>query len=117
MNIWKEQSTQKEKHHDDAAHGSNPGCFVPEGRQRGMLLAFDQPRMVGTCLVGSPVAVARRLAAQRLGGGLTGRLRIAFATAQAGSLLLGRSAHKGGGSFSRSDPVAPQTSITGMDAR
>ena len=32
-------------------------------------------------------------------GGLAGRLRLAFAAAQAGPLLLGRTAHKGGGLF------------------
>ncbi len=40
-------------------------------------------------------------------GGLAGRLRILFAAAQAGPLLLGRSAHEGGGSFGRSDSAPP----------
>ena len=32
-------------------------------------------------------------------GGLAGRLRLAFRTAQPGPLLIGRGAHKGGGLF------------------
>ena len=32
-------------------------------------------------------------------GGLTGRLRLAFSTAQSGPLLIGATSHKGGGLF------------------
>lgn len=35
-------------------------------------------------------------------GGLAGRLRLVFPTAQAGPLVIGRSAHKGGGLFAGS---------------
>ena len=48
-----------------------------------------------------PPASALEVVAVRRGprGGLSGRLRIAFAAAQRGPLMLGRTAHKGGGLF------------------
>lgn len=36
-------------------------------------------------------------------GGLSGRLRLTFATAQPGALVIGRSSHKGGGLFANAD--------------
>ena len=51
--------------------------------------------------VGWPRPRSIQLLAVRNGprGGLSGRLRLTFRTAQAGPLLIGRSAHKGGGVF------------------
>ncbi len=55
--------------------------------------------------IGWPVPQAVTILAVIRGprGGLSGRFRIAFATAQAGPLLLGRTAHKGGGLFANAD--------------
>ena len=47
----------------------------------------------------APVAVEVLLILRGPRGGLSGRLRLAFASAQAGLLAIGRTAHKGGGLF------------------
>ena len=47
----------------------------------------------------TPVAVDVLLVLRGPRGGLSGRLRLAFASAQAGLLAIGRTAHKGGGLF------------------
>ena len=63
---------------------------------------------------GWPVPDAVSVLASRRGrrGGLSGRLRLAFAVAQAGPLLIGRTAHKGGGLFvgtRRGETAGPPT--------
>ena len=52
--------------------------------------------------VPSPDAIEVLAARRGPRGGLAGRLRLAFPTAQAGPLVIGRSAHKGGGLFAGS---------------
>ena len=54
--------------------------------------------------IGWPVPTTVEILATRRGsrGGLSGRLRISFVTAQKGPLLIGRTAHKGGGLFAAS---------------
>ena len=55
---------------------------------------------------GWPVPGAVEVLSARRGprGGLSGRLRLTFAAAQAGPLLIGRTAHKGGGLFAHCEP-------------
>ena len=54
--------------------------------------------------IGWPVPATVEVLATRRGsrGGLQGRLRLSFATAQTGPLMIGRTAHKGGGLFAAS---------------
>ena len=52
----------------------------------------------------APGAVEVSTARRGPRGGLSGRLRLTFAAAQAGSLLIGRTAHKGGGLFAHCEP-------------
>ena len=53
--------------------------------------------------VGWPAPVSVEVLSVRRGarGGLAGRLRLTFATAQAGPLVIGRTAHSGGGLFAK----------------
>ena len=58
--------------------------------------------------IGWPVPAAVEVLATRRGsrGGLTGRLRLVFSTAQKGPLAIGRTAHKGSGLLRLPDNVS-----------
>ena len=65
----------------------------------GDALRIDVERELGRCAWPRPESIEVLAVRRGPRGGLSGRLRLAFRTAQAGPLLLGRTAHKGGGLF------------------
>ena len=65
----------------------------------GDALRIDVERELGRCAWPRPESIEVLAVRRGPRGGLSGRLRLTFRTAQAGPLLLGRTAHKGGGLF------------------